>query len=65
MTFQIPIAVRDLAALTNTTLVGNPDNIATGINEIHKVRSGDVTFVDAEKYYHSMIRECLRRRSTT
>ena len=50
-----PISVRDLAALTQATLVGNADNIATGINEIHKVMAGDITFVDAEKYYHKSL----------
>ena len=36
-------------------LIGNPDQLIYGINEIHKVISGDLTFVDVEKYYSKSI----------
>jgi UDP-3-O-[3-hydroxymyristoyl] glucosamine N-acyltransferase len=55
MQLQKPIPVRELAAQIGAEIVGNADNIATGINEIHKVRAGDITFVDVEKYFHRSI----------
>jgi UDP-3-O-[3-hydroxymyristoyl] glucosamine N-acyltransferase len=51
MKFQTPIPVREIARLTGARLVGNSDLEATGINEIHKVEAGDITFVDRDKYY--------------
>ncbi len=30
---------------------GNPATIISGVNEIHKVEPGDITFVDFDKYY--------------
>ena len=37
--------------LGDGTIVGNQDFVITGINEIHKVVEGDLTFVDVPKYY--------------
>ncbi|MBK9734871.1 MAG: UDP-3-O-(3-hydroxymyristoyl)glucosamine N-acyltransferase [Saprospiraceae bacterium] len=51
MDFVKPIPVASLAQIYNLKIVGNGSIFATGINEIHKVRSGDITFVDIEKYY--------------
>ena len=49
---KIPaIAVTDIAEIIGAKLIGNTDLIATGLNEIHKVTEGDITFVDVEKYY--------------
>ncbi len=36
-------------------IVGSTDNLISGINEIHKVRPGDLTFVDHPKYYKSTL----------
>ena len=33
------------------TIVGNRSNLITGINEIHSVEKGNVSFVDSPKYY--------------
>lgn len=51
MNLYAPIPVTDLAAKYHMELIGDVSQIATGINEIHKVRPGDITFVDVEKYY--------------
>jgi UDP-3-O-[3-hydroxymyristoyl] glucosamine N-acyltransferase len=37
--------------MTGATLIGDDSLVATGINEIHQVEKGDISFVDAEKYY--------------
>lgn len=46
-----PISLKECAAMLNATYAGNGDAHITGINEIHKVTSGDITFVDFHKYY--------------
>lgn len=46
-----PVPVTKLAEITGAELNGDQTLIATGINEIHQVEKGDVSFVDVEKYY--------------
>lgn len=58
LTSSVPVTW--LAEFTGAKLVGDPDLKATGINEIHKVRAGDVSFVDTEKYYD----KCLQSSAT-
>jgi UDP-3-O-[3-hydroxymyristoyl] glucosamine N-acyltransferase len=49
---KIPkIAVTEIAEIIGAKLIGNTALEATGLNEIHKVEVGDITFVDVEKYY--------------
>lgn len=50
-----PIKCADLAAEIDAVLIGEGDRMITGINEIHKVVEGDLTFVDVEKYYASSL----------
>jgi UDP-3-O-[3-hydroxymyristoyl] glucosamine N-acyltransferase len=51
MDIKEPIKVKEGAALLGLSFKGNGDLMITGINEIHKVRKGDLTFVDVAKYY--------------
>ena len=51
MKFKEPISVKQLAELTNSEIIGNTSATVTGLNEIHNVEPGDITFVDHEKYY--------------
>ncbi len=51
MKFDKPVPVQWIAEFTGAKLVGNAAQEATGINEIHKVTAGDISFVDFEKYY--------------
>lgn len=60
MKFETPIPVTEIAALTGAQLKGNTTLMATGINEIHKVTPGDISFVDFEKYYNA----CLHSAAT-
>ncbi len=55
MKFDHPIPLTDIATLINAKLVGNTTALATGINEIHVVESGDLVFVDHPKYYEKCI----------
>ena len=43
--------VGEIAAFLGGTVVGNSEQIVTGINEIHRVETGDLVFVDHPKYY--------------
>ncbi len=60
MRFEKPVPVQWIADFTGTRLVGNASQEATGINEIHKVTTGDISFVDFEKYYDT----CLNSAAT-
>ena len=51
MDLNKPIPVTEIAREYGCTLKGKKDILVRGLNEIHKVRKGDLTFVDAEKYY--------------
>ena len=51
MKLNQPITVRDAASLINARFAGNPDQLILGLEEIHMVAPGDLTFVDVEKYY--------------
>lgn len=55
MNLPAPVPVQWLAEFTHALLLGDAAQLATGINEIHKVRPGDISFVDAEKYYGKML----------
>ncbi len=52
MKFKTPIPVRELAERLNASQIIGDDTLeATGINEIHKVQSGDIAFSDVKKYF--------------
>ena len=51
MKLPTPIPVAELAEKIGAKLLGDKTLIATGINEIHKVQEGDITFVDVKKYF--------------
>ena len=51
MQFPSPVSVQWIASLIEAKLIGDVSASATGINEIHKVSSGDLVFVDHPKYY--------------
>jgi UDP-3-O-[3-hydroxymyristoyl] glucosamine N-acyltransferase len=60
MKFEQAVPVQWIADFTGAKLVGNETQLATGINEIHKVAKGDISFVDFEKYYNA----CLNSAAT-
>ena len=51
MKFESSVSLSELAALTGSTVIGDGNMPVTGINEIHMVEKGDITFVDHPKYY--------------
>ncbi len=55
MKFNTPITVEWIADFIGGKVIGNKNIEATGINEIHRVEHGDISFVDLEKYYAKVL----------
>jgi len=55
------LIVKKIAEFLKADFSGDPDFIVSGINEIHKVEPGDLTFVDHPKYYD----KALQSQATT
>ena len=51
MDLKTPVKLSEIANLIDGRVMGDGDMLVTGLNEIHKVREGDMTFVDFHKYY--------------
>ncbi len=53
MKFEKPLQIKALAEIiqNNIQIIGDETAEVKGINEIHMVESGDITFVDHPKYY--------------
>ncbi len=57
MKLSTSIKVSSLVAqIGSGKIIGNANFLITGINEIHKVVVGDLTFVDVEKYYQKALK---------
>jgi len=61
MNFARPYSLQEIAALINARYDGDPSFLVNGINEIHMVGPGDLTFVDHPKYYD----KALNSKATT
>jgi len=46
-----PVTLAELARLLQCSYAGPEGHLVHGINEIHRVEPGDLTFVDVEKYF--------------
>ncbi|MEO8173094.1 MAG: UDP-3-O-(3-hydroxymyristoyl)glucosamine N-acyltransferase [Sediminibacterium sp.] len=55
MKFPAPVSAQWIADLIEAEVLGNSTASASGINEIHKVESGDLVFVDHPKYYEKCL----------
>jgi UDP-3-O-[3-hydroxymyristoyl] glucosamine N-acyltransferase len=56
MQFKQGIPVQELAEMIGAELIGDTNLLVTGINEIHMVEKGDLTFVDHPKYYDKVLK---------
>lgn len=54
-------SLQEIAALIGGQIKGSEKHAVTGINEIHRVEPGDITFVDHPKYYD----KALQSKATT
>lgn len=55
MKFSQVQTLKQLSEFLNAKFVGDPDHIVSGMNEIHMVEAGDLTFVDHPKYYEKAL----------
>jgi len=55
MDFPKPLHITEIARIIGAEIKGNQEAVAIGLNEIHVVREGDVTFVDHPKYYNKAL----------
>ncbi len=54
MDFPQPLHVSEIADIIGAEIKGS-ENTAIGLNELHVLRDGDVTFVDHPKYYNKVL----------
>ena len=50
-----PINLKEIAAILNASFIGDEHHLITGLNEIHRVKMGDIVFVDHPKYYEKAL----------
>jgi UDP-3-O-[3-hydroxymyristoyl] glucosamine N-acyltransferase len=55
MKFTTSFRLKDIANMIDAGYSGDPDFVISGMNEIHMVEPGDLTFVDHPKYYAKAI----------
>jgi len=55
MKLPYPTPITEIARRIQAQIIGDENILVTGINEIHKVEAGDITFVDVEKYFHKSL----------
>ena len=51
-----PISLQNLSQMLSAEFDGDPEFLISGINEIHMVETGDITFVDHPKYYDKALK---------
>lgn len=51
MKFKQAVPITEIAEIISAKIKGDDKLLAEGLNEIHKVRKGDITFVDVPKYF--------------
>ena len=55
MDFPKPLTAKEVATIIGAKVIGNPGFITRGLNELHVVREGDISFVDHPKYYNKVL----------
>ncbi|HNX43416.1 MAG TPA: LpxD N-terminal domain-containing protein [Bacteroidales bacterium] len=55
MKFALPLTLQQIAAFLQAEFSGDPGFPVKGLNEIHMVEAGDLTFVDHPKYYNKAL----------
>ncbi len=56
MNFPRIHSVAEIAEIINGKVIGNSNQEVKGLNELHVVRNGDITFVDHPKYYEKVLK---------
>ena len=56
MDLASPLSLQEISLFIECEFSGDPNHMISGFNEIHKVRKGDVVFVDHPKYYDKALK---------
>lgn len=56
MKLKEPLSIEYLAGIVGARVIGDGKALVRGINEIHQVEQGDITFVDHPKYYDFVLK---------
>ena len=51
MTFQHPQTLKDISEIIGAKMIGDENFPVFGTNEIHRVKNGEIVFVNHPKYY--------------
>ena len=55
MTFKSPQSLKTIAELINAKFIGDENFQVFGTNEIHRVKTGEIVFVNHPKYYNKAL----------
>lgn len=55
MKFSKPYSLKELSVWLNRDFLGDATQIISGLNELHRVEEGDITFVDHPKYFDRVL----------
>ena len=55
MKFKAPVNIKWVAEFIGAKLIGDETIQVDGLNEVHKITTGDISFVDIEKYYARLL----------
>ena len=55
MDFPKPLKIEEIASIIGAKVIGDSDFMVSGLNELHVVRNGDISFVDHPKYYSKVL----------
>ncbi len=50
-----PYKISEIASFLGTTFIGDENALITGVNEIHNIEKGDLTFADSSKHYEQTL----------
>lgn len=56
MKLEKPVKVKEVARVIGCYFKGDPNQLVSGLNEIHFVEEGDIVFVDHPKYYDKALK---------
>lgn len=59
MKLKAPVSIKWVAEFIGAKIVGDDTLHIDGINEVHKITPGDLSFVDIEKYYNRLLESCV------
>lgn len=55
MDFRQPLSIKEIAEMLDSECFGDTSQNITGLNEIHRIKEGELVFVDHPKYYEKAL----------